>query len=164
MIIRSGWELKTDFRDVVDSILETKVFTRQIDVILVGIAIGINKDTYQEQAGEKNLSVPYNTLNNSEINDTVSILFESAILSSSESKRQFDEAQRLQLAFDPDFEIEGFSKTRFILGFASYGIKYICEEIYNKSPEIFYNNLKNFFIIEFEEINFKNLNLLELSP
>lgn len=163
MIIRSGWELKTDYRDVVDAMLETKIITRQIDVILIAMAIGIHEDVYIEANGEKSLTVPYNTLNNSEINDAIRILFESAILSSSEAMKRFDESQRLQLAFDPEFEIDGFSRTRFIFGFATYGLKYLSEDVFNKIPEIFYLQLKNVFINKFEEINLKNLNLRELS-
>lgn len=163
MIIRSGWELKTEYRDTVEAMLETRVITRQIDVILIAIAIGISDDIHLEATGEKSLSVPYNTLNNSEINDAVRILFESAILTSSEAKKRFEESQRLQLAFDPEFEIDGFSKTRFIFGFATYGLKYLCEEVFNKTPEIFYSQLRNIFIKKFEGINLKNLDLLELS-
>ncbi len=162
MIIKSSWELKTEYRDASLAMIDSKVFSRQIDIILVGIAIGLSYDKFEEQSGEQSLSVPYNTLNNSEISETINILYQSAILTSTVAREKFDEATRLQLAFDPEYEVDGFSKTRFILGFAGYGIKILSEEINNNSADIFYNNLKQFFINGLEKINFKNLNLVEL--
>ena len=162
MLIRSGWEIKTEYRDIIDSILETKILPRQIDVVILGIAIGITNDKYAEPVGDENLSIPYNTLNKSDIIQTVDYLYQTAILTSSESKKLFDENERLQLAFDDDHEEEGFNKNRFLIGFSTYGIKYICQNLYNKEDNVFYDNLKMYIVNELNKINSKNIALTDL--
>lgn len=162
MEIRSGWEIKTDYRETIDAILETKILPRQIDVALLGIAIGINNDRYDEVTGEQNLSIPYSVLNSSDILQTIESLYHTAVLTTSESKKIFDEHERLQLAFDPEYEIEGFSKSKFLQGFSSFGIKHLCEKIFNKEENVFYDNLKIYLENELTNIHSKNLILNEL--
>lgn len=162
MEIRSGWEIKTEYREAIDTILGTKILPRQIDVALLGIAIGIANDRYEELTGEQNLSIPYNTLNSSDILETIESLYHIAVLTTSESKKIFDEHERLQLAFDPEYEVEGFSKSKFLQGFSSFGIKYLCEKIFNKEENVFYDNLKTYLVNELSNMHSKNLILNEL--
>ena len=111
------------------------LFDRLIDVFLVACSIGIKNDSQiKNDEIEFPLAQPksigrntYLSGINSDLNDTLHMMLENAIITS--KHLDFDMDERLRLAFNPDHENKKFSPANFLVAFANYGIKEIFDNI-----------------------------------
>lgn len=135
---------KTNRKYIFENLKNNNVFMRNIDLLIFAMAIGINKNKLIEPQGEDQIEIASATLTNYEVMDSINFLFETAILSCEAEGLKLNEDQRMKLAFDPEFELKGFDKMTYLLGFATYGLEVIEKEIYSISAEEVIENIFDF--------------------
>ncbi len=118
-------------------------------IYILAMAIGIMYDQRIEKPAEENeelKSVPRNVLQNND-NGKLDFMFQAAILST--TTEQFEEEERLDLAFG---EKPDFKKIDFLTQFANFGVTKLVELI-GDSPVESMENIKNFLVSTVEGRN-----------
>lgn len=146
----------TNKRDVFDTLSSNRVFTRFIDLLIFAMSIGIVHDQRQKPTGEEKIEVARNTIVQPRLKRSLDFLFQTAILTTSDIQEKIDEDTRMRLAFNDEYEIEGFDKMNFLLEFAPYGLDLIDQKILDKDPVNAVLNLNEFFEGLFEDQNIKD--------
>ena len=145
------------------------LFNRLIDIYIIACSIGIKDDEVVADI-ELPLESPkaisrntYTSITNSDLKELLEFMLQNAIINS--KTIDFDEDERIKLAFDPDYSIKNFSPTGFLTGFANYGIEKIFEEIKTDAPFIAIENVNTYLnsLVEekYDEI-LKSITLEEL--
>ena len=128
---------------------ELGVFNRLVDVYVLACAIGIKEDKIiSEDSIEDPLSSPKTIGRNThrenlDIRDILDYMLQNALINS--STINFDEEERLKLAFNPDYVNKKVNAANFLTGFANYGITKIFERIKSNSSLVVESDLYKYF-------------------
>ena len=128
---------------------ELGIFNRLVDVYVLACAIGIKEDKI---ISEDNIESPLNSpksigrnthRENSDIRDMMDFMLQNALINS--ATIDFDEEERLRLAFNPDYVNKKVNAANFLTGFANYGITKIFEKIKSNSSLVVESDLYKYF-------------------
>lgn len=144
MKITSNLIFKTDKKYIFEDLKNIGVFDLNIDLMIFAISIGINSNTWKEPNGTDTVEVTRSTLTNYETHNALDFLFKTAILTCDVPFVSLSDEQRMKLAFDPTYEIDGFDTYKFLLGFLETGFDSIEKEIYSKVAEDVISNIHSF--------------------
>ena len=128
---------------------ELGIFNRLVDVYVLACAIGIKEDKIiSEDSIEDPLSSPKTIGRNThrenlDIRDILDYMLQNALINS--ATINFDEEERLKLAFNPDYVNKKVNAANFLTGFANYGITKIFERIKSNSSLVVESDLYKFF-------------------
>jgi hypothetical protein len=142
MEILSNIIFKTSKKYLFEELKNINVFDRNIDLMIYAVSIGINGNTWREPKGDEIVEVTRSTLTNYEISESLDFLFKTAILTCDIPFIKLSDDDRLRLAFDLEYKIDGFEPMKLLLGFLSTGLDVIEEEIYTKVPEDVIENIQ----------------------
>jgi len=156
MQITNDISFQTNKRDVFETLDANSVFSRFIDLLIFAISIGIVHDQRQKPTGEDKIEVARNTLVQPNLKRSLDFLFQTAILTTSDIKEKFDEDTLMRLAFDDEYEEEGFNKVNFLLEFAPYGIDVIDQKILDRDPINTLMNISEYFEELFDDQGIKD--------
>lgn len=147
---------------------ELGIFNRLVDVYVLACAIGIKEDKIiSEDSIEDPLSSPKTIGRNThrenlDIRDILDYMLQNALINS--ATINFDEEERLKLAFNPDYVNKKVNAANFLTGFANYGITKIFERIKSNSSLVVESDLYKFFEeltnVKYDEL-LKNITLDE---
>ena len=153
MQLSSDIEMKNPLWERADSKLcvskELGVFNRLVDVFVLACAIGIKED---KSISDTTLSSPLaqpktigrNThRENLDIRDLLDFMLQNALIHS--KTIDFDEDERLKLAFNPDYNNKKIRAADFLVGFANYGIEKIFNTISSTSSLVVEADLYKYF-------------------
>lgn len=153
MQLSSDIEMKNPLWERADSKLcvskELGVFNRLVDVFVLACAIGIKED---KSISDTTLSSPLaqpktigrNThRENLDIRDLLDFMLQNALIHS--KTIDFDEDERLKLAFNPDYNNKKIRAADFLVGFANYGIEKIFNNISSTSSLVVEADLYKYF-------------------
>ena len=174
MVISSDFILRgIDWKKAIDELCKSrnKFFSKQIDLFILCLAIGIMYDIRKSEneldstieAGQ----IPRTVLISPKTNNLLDVFFQIAILST--ATLDLSDKQRMIHAFKEDDDLENedlnFSKTKFLIEYANYGVTKIVplirsNELYTMQSLFDYlsNKIKNYNI---EEDIFKDLPLID---
>lgn len=117
-----------------ETLLEQKIFSRQVDIFILACSIGICEDKFLSDDPEDNMfeekSIGRNTLNNNDdLNELLVYLYQNAVLNTKNIDLSVDE--RKQAAFDLDSEIKvaDMSCQVLLTRFADYGMSILAEKV-----------------------------------
>ncbi len=123
------------------------IFGRLVDVYVLACAIGIKEDktiTDIEYPLSSPKTIGRNThRENPDIRDLLDFMLQNALIHS--KTIDFDNDERLKLAFHPDYNVKNFSAANFLTGFANYGLEQMFGAIQSKSSIVAINELYTYF-------------------
>ena len=128
---------------------ELGIFNRLVDVYVLACAIGIKEDKIISESDITNpLATPKqigrNThRENDDIRDLLDSMLQNALLHS--KTIDFDDDERLKLAFNPDYVNKKIRADDFLTGFANYGIHEIYGIISSHSSLVALSDLYEYF-------------------
>ena len=153
MILSSDIDLRHPLWERADNELcsssELGIFNRLVDVYVLACAIGINEDkVILDSAIDHPLSpsksIGRNThRENTDIRDLLDFMLQNALLHS--KTLNFDEDERLKLAFNPDHINKKIKAAEFLTGFANYGLTQIFENLKSHSSLVAEVELYQYF-------------------
>lgn len=153
MLLSSDLEMKHPLWERADNELcatnELGIFNRLVDIYVIACAIGIKEDKVILDSDIDNpLSSPKtigrNThRENTDIRDLLDFMLQNALIHS--KTINFDEDERLKLAFNPDYNNKKIRAADFLTGFANYGITKIFEKISSHSSLVVERELYDYF-------------------
>ncbi len=174
MVISSDFILKgEEWEKAINELYRSKnnFFSKQIDLFILCLAIGI---MYDERKADQEFNsnrevgqIPRSVLVSPKTNNLLDVFFQIAILST--TTLDLSDQQRMILAFKEDDNLEtedtNFSKTRFLIEYANYGVTKINPLIRNNALysmqsllDYLINEIRNYNI---EDDIFKDLSLID---
>lgn len=123
---------------------ELKIFSRNIDVFILALSIGIAEDKVEVDDLKEDVNqIGRNTLNeNDDVNSLMEFLYRNAVLNT--KTLNLDDETRKKSAFDNEEFIPPFSVNKFLIEFANYGMVKISEKLVN-DPLTCLDNIKELF-------------------
>lgn len=128
---------------------ELGIFNRLVDIYVLACAVGIKEDKIiSEDNIESPLPSPKSIGRNThrenlDIRDMMDFMLQNALINS--ATIDFDEEERLKLAFNPDYVNKKVNAANFLTGFANYGITKIFEKIKSNSSLVVESDLYKYF-------------------
>lgn len=125
------------------------IFNRLVDVYVLACAIGIREDKVIAEEDIDNPLLSPKTIGrnthreNLDVRDLLDFMLQNALINS--STINYDEDERLKLAFNPDYENKKIKPANFLTGFANYGITKIFENIATHSSLVAESELYRYF-------------------
>ena len=124
------------------------IFSRLVDLYVMACAIGIKEDkVILDKDIVEPLSQPKTIGRNThrenlDVRDMLDFMLQNALLNS--STIDFDEDERLKLAFNPDYVNKKINAATFLNGFATYGLQQIYSEVKSRSSLVAISELYNY--------------------
>jgi hypothetical protein len=128
---------------------ELGIFNRLVDVYVIACAIGIKEDAViKDSEIDSPLSSPKtigrNThRENQDVRDLLDFMLQNALIQT--KTLNISEDERLELAFNPDYDNKKIRAAEFLTGFANYGITKIFENMSSRSSLVAMEELYKYF-------------------
>lgn len=124
-----NWE---KLEDLVGSSSKIGLFKRNADVFILACSIGVSEDSIlevdKEQSLEKPKNIPRNVISqNQDVYDAIEFLLQNAIINSKHI--DYNDEERMKIAFDDEHVSETFKQWEFLIKFANYGMIRLLEKI-----------------------------------